>query len=307
MAGAPRRWHAARVTATALTSRAATRDDLQAITELYRAYDSAVRGAPDTDPDDVTRDWEAPGFDMATCTVVLESGGRPVGYAVRIGDEVDSVADPGMREHGLEGRLLQWLEAQGTALEHYVPDADLPLAQLFADRGWTPARRFWRMRRELNGPSPEPVWPDGVRVHDLVRPDDERPVHALITSAFREIGGQHERTLDEWVSFLLDSDRFDPSLCPIATRDGEVVGAAMGQSTGGYGFVRQLAVAPSQRGRGLALALLHECFRRHRARGLPATVLGVDAANPTGALALYEKAGMRVVEQFTRWERAAPD
>ncbi len=72
-----------------------------------------------------------------------------------------------------------------------------------------------------------------------------------------------------------------------------------------YGFVRQLAVAPSQRGRGVGLALLHECFRRHAARGLPATVLGVDAGNPTGALDLYEKAGMRVVEQFTRWDRPA--
>ncbi len=36
-------------------------------------------------------------------------------------------------------------------------------------------------------------------------------------------------------------------------------------------------------------------------------MLGVDAGNPTGALALYEKAGMRVVEQFTRWELARAD
>ena len=295
------------MTETTLTSRAATRDDLHAVTELYRAYDSAVRGAPDTDPDDVLRDWEAPGFDLATGTHVLEADGRVVGYAVLIGTEADSVADLALRELGGEGRLLDWLEAQGTALEHYAPDADRPLMQLFADHGWTAARRFWRMRRELDSPSPEPVWPDDVRVHDFARPDDARPVHALITSAFREIGGQHERTLDEWVSFLLDSGKFDRALCPVVTADGQVVAAAMGHSTGGYGFVRQLAVAPSHRGRGLALALLHECFRRHRARGLPATVLGVDAGNPTGALALYEKAGMRVVEQFTRWDRSAAD
>ena len=31
-----------------------------------------------------------------------------------------------------------------------------------------------------------------------------------------------------------------------------------------------------------------------------AAVLGVDAGNPTGALRLYEKAGMRIAEQFTR-------
>ena len=88
----------------------------------------------------------------------------------------------------------------------------------------------------------------------------------------------------------------------MATVDGQVVGAALGKETPEHGFVRQLAVDRASRGRGLALALLHECFRRHRNRGLPASVLGVDAGNPTGALALYEKAGMRVVEQFTRWE-----
>jgi ribosomal protein S18 acetylase RimI-like enzyme len=148
------------------------------------------------------------------------------------------------------------------------------------------------------------VWPDGVVVRGYDRPRDDAAVHALITTSFREIGGQHERTLEEWTGYLLDTDRFDADLYLVAEADGQVVGAALGQVMGeDYGFVRQLAVAPSHRGRGLALALLHESFRRHAGRGLPATVLGVDAGNPTGALALYERAGMRVVEQFTRWDR----
>jgi ribosomal protein S18 acetylase RimI-like enzyme len=88
----------------------------------------------------------------------------------------------------------------------------------------------------------------------------------------------------------------------VAESGGEVVGASLGQVAGGEGFVRQLAVAPSHRGQGLALALLREGFRRNVARGMPAAILGVDAANPTGALVLYEKAGMRVHEQFTRWD-----
>ena len=160
------------------------------------------------------------------------------------------------------------------------------------------------MRRELDAPTPEPDWPAGVTVRPYDRPRDDDAVHALITTSFREIGGQHERTLSEWTGYLLDSERFDAELYLLAESDGRVVGAALGQAIGrDYGFVRQLAVAPSHRGQGLGLALLHESFRRHAARGLPATVLGVDAGNPTGALALYEKAGMRVVEQFTRWDR----
>lgn len=291
--------------------RPAVREDLQPVVDLYCAYDEAVRGAPDTDPGDVLDDWDAPGFDLATGTRVVEREGRVVGYAVLIDGQGDSVVHPTLSGTDLPAELLAWLEEgaarAGTGVEHYVPDVDEAFTALMAGRGWVPARRFWRMRRDLDGPSPDPVWPAGVTVRDHRRPDDDRPVHELITAAFREIGGQSERTFEQWTAFLLDNDRFDPALCPLAVRDGQVVGAAMSQALGDFGFVRQLAVAPHERGRGVALALLHECFRRHHERGLPATVLGVDAANPTGALGLYDKAGMQAVEQFTRWERPAPD
>ena len=289
-----------------LVARPASRDDLAAVTGLYCAYDAAVRGFVDTEPADVLRDWDEPSFDLATGTLVLEADGRVVAYAFRSGREADSVVDLSLRDAGLEDRLLVWLESSGGPLEHYSPDADPPLGALFARRGWTPARRFWRMRRELDVPVPEPVWPAGGEVHDL-RQEDRRPVHALVQRCFAEIGGEHERPYEQWAAYLLSGERFDPSLCLVATVDGQVVGAAVGQQTPEHGFVRQLAVDRASRGRGLALALLHESFRRHRDRGSPATVLGVDAGNPTGALALYEKAGMRVVEQFTRWEFAATD
>lgn len=288
-------------------ARPATRADLDAVTGLYVGYDAAVRGFVDTEPSDVLRDWDEPGFDLATGSLVLVADGRVVGYAVSNGRDADSVIDLSLRDAGLEDRLLDWLEGFETHLEHYAPDADPPLGALFARRGWTAARRFWRMRRALDGPVPPPVWPAGVEVHDLRRPDDERPVHALVQTAFAEIGGEHERPFEQWAAYLLGSERFDPSLCLVATLDGQVVGTALGRETAEHGFVSQLAVDRAHRGRGLALALLHESFRRHRDRGLPATVLGVDAANPTGALALYEKAGMRVVEQFTRWEWLAAD
>ena len=291
-------------TPLALRERPAVRGDLQALTDLYCAYDRVVVGAPDTDPDDVLADWDRPGADLAQDTLVLEVDGRLVGYAVQLGHEADSCVDPDGPVDALYGRLLDWLEQRGTSLQHYTAEHDPFLPPLLEARGWTVTRRFWRMRRELDVAPPDPVWPEGVQVREHRRPDDDAPVHALVTAAFREVGGQAERSLEQWTASLLEGARFDPSLCLVATVDGEVVGAALSRATSDFGFVRQLAVAPSQRGRGLALALLHECFRRHRERGLPATALGVDAANPTGALALYEKAGMRVVERFARWERA---
>lgn len=276
--------------------------DLQAVIDLFCRYEERFRGAPDTEAADITDDWGSPGWDFAVNTRVLEQDGRVVGYALTVQEHADTVVDVDLDDDEPWERLLAFVEGAGRPLEHYVPDGDARLNRLLIARGWVAARRFWRMRIDFDGPVPEPVWPEGVTVRAYSRPDDDVAVHALITSSFREIGGQHERTLEDWRGFLLDTERFDPELYLVAEAGGEVVGACLGQTAGGEGFVRQLAVAPSQRGRGLALALLRESFRRNVARGYPAAILGVDAANPTGALVLYEKAGMRVHEQFTRYD-----
>ncbi|MCW2613178.1 MAG: GCN5-related N-acetyltransferase [Frankiales bacterium] len=289
-----------------MLTRPATRHDLRAVVDLYCAYDIAFRGGVDTDDSDLTGDWDKPGFDWQDGTLAVEEAGRTIGYATVVDEYADMVTD--LERTDLYDLLLTWVEGHPGQLEHYVPDPDTERAAAVERHGWSPARRFWRMRLELDDPTPEPVWPDGVLARDYDRPRDDVAVHALITTSFREIGGQHERTLDEWRGYLLDTERYDASLYLVVESGGEVVGACLSQQMGSdYGFVRQLAVAPSQRGRGVGLALLHESFRRHAARGLPATSLGVDAGNPTGALGLYEKAGMRIHEQFTRWDRPAQD
>jgi ribosomal protein S18 acetylase RimI-like enzyme len=284
---------------TVLT-RPASREDLRAVVDMFCAYDVAFRGGVDTDDTDFTDDWDKPGFDWERATLVVEDEGRVVGYATVVEEYADVMTVQGREE--LLPSLLDWVEQHDAAVEHYVPDPDTARGALLEARDWQPERRFWRMRRPLEGDLPEPVWPDGITFREYERPRDDEAVHGLIMTSFQEIGGQHIRGFEEWKGFLLDTERFDPSLYLVALADEEVVGAALSQPMGeDYGMVRQLAVSPSQRGRGLGLALLHECFRRHAARGFPATVLGVDAGNPTGALDLYEKAGMTVHEQFTRW------
>lgn len=287
-----------------MRSRPATRDDLRAVVDLSRSYDVAFRGGVDTDQTDFLDDWDTPGFDWEAATLVLEEEGDVVGYATVVEEHADAMTP--LHRTELLPQLFDWVEQHDGQLEHYVPDPDGDRNALMAARGWVDARRFWRMRIELDDETPAPTWPSGVEVRTFDRGRDDRAVHELITTSFREIGGQHERSFEDWSRFLLDTERFDASLYLVAVAGDELVGAALSQPVGeDYGFVRQLAVARSQRGCGLGLALLHECFRRHRSRGFPATVLGVDAGNPTGALRLYVKAGMRIAEQFTRWDRPA--
>lgn len=289
-----------------MIQRPATRADLRAVVELFCGYDLAFRGGVDTDDGDLTDDWDADGFDWAAATLVLQDDARVVGYATVVEEYADAMTALDRTE--LLGPLLDWVERHAGQLEHYVPDTDADRQALLSSRGWVSSRRYWRMRREIGGHGPEPVWPAGVTVRSYDRPGDDVAVHALIQASFREIGGQHDRGFEQWRGYLLETEKYDADLYLVAESGGEVVGAALSQAMGTeYGFVRQLAVSPDQRGRGLGLALLHECFRQHSARGLPATVLGVDAGNRTGALGLYEKAGMRVVEQFTRWDRPSAE
>ena len=51
------------------------------------------------------------------------------------------------------------------------------------------------------------------------------------------------------------------------------------------------------------MALLLHTFGEFYRRGQPTVVLGVDAQNLTGALRLYERAGMHVSMRFTTYEK----
>jgi ribosomal protein S18 acetylase RimI-like enzyme len=57
------------------------------------------------------------------------------------------------------------------------------------------------------------------------------------------------------------------------------------------------------RRKGIAYALLKQSFASFHARGQKRAALGVDADSLTGALRLYEKAGMHVARQFDQFEK----
>ena len=69
------------------------------------------------------------------------------------------------------------------------------------------------------------------------------------------------------------------------------------------GWVEVLGVRRQWRRRGLALALLLHAFGEFHRRGHKRVGLGVDGENTTGAVRLYEKAGMRPGRQWDVYER----
>ena len=99
-----------------------------------------------------------------------------------------------------------------------------------------------------------------------------------------------------------EPEAYDPSLWLLA-RDGDVPVGALSASIGDGGWVDWLAVLASHRGRGIGLALLRRSFATFAERGMRRVMVNVDAENVTGATAVYERAGMRVVNAYDVWER----
>ena len=81
------------------------------------------------------------------------------------------------------------------------------------------------------------------------------------------------------------------------------VGVLTASTARDRGWVDYLAVSSTHRGRGIGAALLRRSFAMFADRDIRRILVSVDAQNPTGATAVYERVGMRVVNAWDQWER----
>jgi mycothiol synthase len=102
---------------------------------------------------------------------------------------------------------------------------------------------------------------------------------------------------------LIERDDFDPSFWFLAIDSDTVVGTALCYARERIGWVRNLGVRRDWRGRGLGLALLQHAFAAFYAHGYTCVGLGVDAQSPTGATRLYQRAGVRVTEEYETYQK----
>jgi ribosomal protein S18 acetylase RimI-like enzyme len=154
--------------------------------------------------------------------------------------------------------------------------------------GATPDAEVWRMTAIVGPAAPAPRWPDGISVRTW-QEGDAPAVHALLVAAF---AGSRERVApyEEWRRCFAGDPSFEPATCFLAIAEGRLAGVALCWREG---VVKDLAVAPSWRRRGIGEALLRHAFRVFFERGLSEIQLKVRADNPTGAVLLYERVGMR--------------
>ena len=112
---------------------------------------------------------------------------------------------------------------------------------------------------------------------------------------------------EDW-RFWSFQEPFDPELWFLAFGDRELQGICLCRpewdGDPSFGWVSVLGVRRLWRRHGLGLALLRHAFRELRARGKTRVGLGVDAENETGAVQLYERAGMEVARRRLCYQKA---
>ena len=198
------------------------------------------------------------------------------------------------------------LAAPGALVHASCSSADERARSLFEERGYRLVRHSFRMVAELDTPPPPPIWPDGFELRPFERERDAEAVYEADMDAFSDHWGFTRTPYDDWCRWFLD-ERLDPELWFLAYAGEEIAGFCLCRphefADREMGWVSVLGVRPPWRRRGLASALLLHAFGEFHRRGRKRVGLGVDAENTTGAVAFYERVGMRAVRRFDTWEK----
>jgi mycothiol synthase len=316
------------LTAQGLIVRAPTVDDVEGVCALYDACSMDEVGAPAHHTvADLRQWWSRAAFNLRSDAFAVQT---PAGAIVAYGEEwsppphatvyADGCVHPRHTGRGIGTHLLRLLEERACAIASLAAaEAGATIAteiigtngaarRLLEGRGYTLVRHSWHMALELDAEPSLPRWPEGIAVRTAVPGQDERAIWEAGEEAFLDHYDHHPWPFEEWLKLMSTPDHYDTSLWFLGMDGDQVAGLALCRaSVPDYpecGWVGTLGVRRPWRRRGLGLALLQHTFAEFYRRGRRRVGLGVDASSLTGATRLYERAGMRVVRQRDRYEKA---
>ncbi len=312
--------------------RAATRDDVAGIVEMMNARTQAFYGENQSTPHDVEVWWSSPRFELEKdVRLVLDRRGSVAGLA-----SVDNPGEPYARidcsavvhpQYADLADLWDGLYAWGLRRTRELVPLAAPEIRVSAEciamsedgarraalerAGFAAVRVANHMGIALAAPIPVAEWPERVSVRTVDLERDLPAIVRLFLESWRDhwgfVGRPFDQALADWRAGIeADGDRFDATLWFLAVEGHEVVGISLcnphiaDDATRGY--VQGLGVRPAWRKRGVALALLRHTFAEFRRRGYAGVELDMDSQNLTGALRVYERAGMHVMRQSVSYE-----
>ena len=313
------------------TARGANLNDVEPALVLFNRWSRSVIGRDEiTVADAIRNEWISPGFDPAQdIRVVFAPNGRMAGY-IEVWTTLKPPVhpwmwgrvDPDYEDLGIGTWLLSWAEQRALRALPEVSDglrfaprvgtyreAQKP-KRLFEDLGYRYIRSSYHMLIEMDAAMPAAEFPQGITVRTYNAQMDAAAAYLAQIDSFRDHFGFVEEPFEAGLKrfrHFWEQDGFDPTLLFLAVDGDEVAGICLcpphSIDDAGMGWVGTLGVRRPWRQRGIGLALLRHLFNEYYRRGKRKVGLGVDAQNLTGALRLYENAGMHVHQAFDQYEK----
>jgi mycothiol synthase len=309
-----------------LSARPPQPGDLDALLALARADEAAAIGSSSMTRVEVA-ELLAPAHTTAQDDqrVVIDAAGALLGWGL-VWDhhrtdhqDVDVYSSPVLGSETVRGALLDWLMARlgqracVAGYECIVADAgcyrdDVRYAATLLSRGFVYVRTFHRLRIDLKPDRPVSVSsPPGVRIVPFEPSEDAwRALHTVLQRSFAEHWGYVPVAYDAFRASHAADPAPDLPLWRVAVAEGRMVGAACASGRNAEdagGWVADLGVLASHRGRGIARALLQAAFEANRQGGRTWVGLMVDTKNDTGAVGLYESVGMHQEQRIDVYQR----
>ena len=317
---------------TDLRVRPATRADAAELSALVNAAEEVDRTGEHCVVEDLLEALDNPLIDPARDWVVAEEAGRVVGHChlrprapgedvLHVG--IEGTVRPSHRRRGLGSRLLPLMVARaddyvrehGAHLRPVVtgiaPSTNADLATLLERQRMRPERFSFLMEVDLHDGTTGsvPAVPEGYTLSDWqgIDHDEIREAH---NAAFVDHYGFAPWSAPMWAHHVAGSRAHRPGLslllrdasgavaAYVQTAEFEAVTAATGLREA---FVGKVGTVEAHRRRGLASVLLDLALDRYRREGFDRSALDVDSENPTGALAIYERAGYRTAVRWTHF------
>jgi ribosomal protein S18 acetylase RimI-like enzyme len=295
------------------TIRPAQMSEVEDVASFLNEHSQSLHGVDDQSASELRQYWESPDVDFERDVFVAEgSDGSLVGYA-DLGLHGENIW---LDVRGLEADPLRALlgaiemraaeKSPDAGVIGYTAESDEAVRGLYESAGYKVIRLSYRMEIGFDAEPPEPQWPEGFSVRPM-RPGEEERVYEVHQTSFEDAWMFQREPFEIWKHWFLKDAAFDPSLWFLAEAGDELAGIALtreAENEPGLGWVRILGVVPQFRQRGLGQALLRHTFGEHARRGMERVGLGVDAESPTGAVRVYERAGMHVARTNLILERA---
>ncbi|MCD4686545.1 MAG: GNAT family N-acetyltransferase [Anaerolineae bacterium] len=314
---------------TAYQFRAPTWDDFAAVLATLTAYGHDQVNRLLEGEDDLRDRWNSPHITLADdLRIVVDAAGTVAGY-IGIATPPPYVnsypwgfVHPDHYGQGLGTQLLQWAESRARERISDAPDGvrvgmrgeviwcDERAGRLFNACGFAVTRHFQELVIRFTEQPPAPVFPADVTVRPFNPETDARALAEVEEEVFRDHWGHVQRTPDEAYARMqhrIKSALFSPENWFLALRNDEIVGFSLSDprvpEDADIAWLLSLGVRRSARKQGIALGLLYHTFTAFHKRGKTGVILGVDTQSLTGAVRLYERAGMTLYQRFAEPEK----